>query len=509
MPAARRLDDRLAVLARSIGPLVFGATGGQALAQRATQPPGGHVQAMRVPYDGVPVTRRIVIGADKSTLLELPVDLTNVMVSNPEVVDAVIQSSRQLYLLGKGAGEANVILIGPDDRRVMQLEITVARDLTSLVAALRRLLPGSRIRAEMVGDNVVLSGSVADPQDSSRAAELAGRFIKKKDNVVNMIAVAAKEQVMLRVKVAEMQRDAIRRIGVNLPGAILKEGNISIAEVFRNGFPITSTAVAAAFPGAAGGLPGVAGGRATQFNWSNGSNSATALLQMLEQTGAMRTLAEPNLTAMSGETAKFLAGGEYPIPMAAANGQISIEFKPFGVNVMFKPVVLTEGRISLAITAEVSEIAPETSVSAGVITVPGLKVRRAETTLEIPSGGTLAMAGLLSEDTRQNVEGVPGLKNLPVLGQLFRSNDYRKRETELIILVTPTLATHGQARDFATPGQHYRAASELRELLWGRLNRLYGRNPGGQSGGSRVSAAPRITTATTATSSSFPISGRR
>jgi pilus assembly protein CpaC len=188
----------------------------------------------------------------------------------------------------------------------------------------------------------------------------------------------------------------------------------------------------------------------------------------------IRTLAEPNLTAISGETAKFLAGGEFPIPVASQDRQITIAWKTFGVNVTFKPVVMREGRISLTISAEVSELTSDGAVTINEISIPALKVRRAETTLELPSGGTLAMAGLLSDDTRQSVEGVPGLKDVAVLGALFRSNDYRRRESELVILVTPFLATHAPRGEFARPDGGYAPSSTLRELLLGHVNRIYG-----------------------------------
>jgi pilus assembly protein CpaC len=188
----------------------------------------------------------------------------------------------------------------------------------------------------------------------------------------------------------------------------------------------------------------------------------------------MRTLAEPNLTAISGEMAKFLAGGEFPIPVASQDRQITISWKTFGVNVSFKPVVMMEGRISLTISAEVSELSSDGAVTINEIAVPALKVRRAETTLELPSGGTLAMAGLLSDETRQSVEGVPGLKDVAVLGALFRSNDYQRRESELVILVTPYLAAHAPKSEFVRPDGGYAPSSTLRELLFGHLNRIYG-----------------------------------
>jgi pilus assembly protein CpaC len=396
-------------------------------------------------------------------------------VSNPEVIDAVVQTSRQVYIIAKEMGEANAFFIGPDGQKVLFLEVTVARDLGALRDTLTRLLPGSRIQAEMMGDNVVLSGSVMTPIDASRAGELAQRFVKGKNNVVNMLNTASKEQVLLKVQVAEIQRDALRRIGVDIPQALVGSGNFTFAKVMQNAFPVTAGVVPSAIAAAGPlGVPLATAGSALQSTWSHGGETVSTLVQALERTGALKTLAEPNLTAISGETAKFLAGGEFPVPIAQQNNTITVDWKQFGVNVSFKPVVLSEGKISLTITAEVSELSSDGAITLATISLPGLKVRRAETTLEIPSGGTIAMAGLLSDDTRQNVEGVPGLKNLPVLGALFRSNDYRRRETELVILVSPYLATHAAKQDLAKPTDGYMPSSELRELFFGHINRIYG-----------------------------------
>jgi pilus assembly protein CpaC len=420
------------------------------------------------------VERKITIGLDKSVLIDVPEDLSNVLVSNPEIVDAVVQTSRQVYLLAKAVGEANAFLVAPDGRRIAVIEITVNRDLSALNDTLARLLPGSKIRAEMMGDTVVLAGSVMNPVDANRAADLAARVVKSKDKVVNMLATDAKEQVLLKVQVAEMHRDGMRRIGVDLPGAVVSAGNFTFTKVIQNAFPVTSPIVPGAIATGLATPPLVAAGSAFQPSWSSGGDSVTAMIQALERTGVLRLLAEPTLTAMSGETAKCLAGGEFPVPVSQNENTISVEWKQFGVNVAFKPVVLTEGRISLTIMAEVSEISNEGSVTIGTISLPGLKVRRAETTLELPSGATLAMAGLLSEDTRQSVEGTPALKNLPVLGALFRSNDYRKRETELVILVTPYIATHSSPAEIARPGDGFAPQSELKELFFGNINRVYG-----------------------------------
>ncbi len=432
-----------------------------------------HRSHMSVPEGGpYPIREKVLIGVDKSMLVELPVDMQNVLVSNPEVLDAVVQTKRQVYLLGKDLGEANAFFIGPDGQKVLFLEVSVTRDLTLLEDTLRRLLPGSKIDAEMMGDTVVLSGSVVTAADANRAAELAARFSKKKDGVVNLLASESKEQVLLKVQVAEIQRDALRRIGVDLPGAVLKSGNFTFAKVIQNAFPVTSALVPEAVSGTP--LPGVGAGQVLQPTWRTGQQRVTAMIEALERAGVLRTLAEPTLTAISGEEAKFLAGGEFPIPIAEDNNRISVEWKQFGVNVTFKPVVLDEGRISLNISAEVSEISNEGAIQLASLSLPGLRVRRAETTLELPSGGTLAMAGLLSDEVRESVEGLPGLKDLPVLGALFRSNDYRRRETELVILVTPFLANHQPVGQLAKPDDGFAPQSELKELFRGQINRVYG-----------------------------------
>lgn len=434
-----------------------------------------HRSELKIPPGGpYPIRRKVTVGLDKSMLVEVPTALQNVLVSNPDVVDAVVQTSQQVYLLGKFAGEANVHFMGPDGRKILYLEVTVARDVSALQDTLHRLIPGSSIQAEMMGDTVVLTGIVSTPIEANRAAELAAKFVKKKDGVVNMLNTESKEQVLLKVQVAEIQRDALRRIGVDVPGSLINSGNFTFAKVIENKFPVTSPIVAGATAVAPATAPFVAAGSAFHSTWQSNGQRVQTLVQALERRGVLKLLAEPTLTAISGETAKFLAGGEFPIPIAEEDNRIKVDYKEFGVNVAFKPVVMSEGRISLNISAEVSELSSEGAITLSQITLPALRVRRAETTLELPSGGTLAMAGLLSDETRQSVEGVPGLKNLPVLGALFRSNDFRRKETELVILVTPYIATHTHASIAEKPTDGYMPSSELKELFFGHINRIYG-----------------------------------
>lgn len=289
-----------------------------------------------------------------------------------------------------------------------------------------------------------------------------------------MLATDAKEQVLLKVQVAEMQRDGLRRLGIDIPNSVLTAGNFTFAKVIENAFPVTSAIVPKTNAIGAAVAPAISGGSALQSTFGTNNQSITTLVQALERAGVLRTLAEPTLTALSGETAKFLAGGEFPIPISLRDNQIALEFKEFGISVSFSPVVLGRGRISLKVAAEVSELSTEGAVQIQGLSLPGLKIRRAETTLEMPSGGTLAMAGLLSDDTRQNAEGVPGLRKLPILGALFRSTDFRRRETELVILVTPFLASHSAHGELAKPTDKYAPSATLRELFFGRINRIYG-----------------------------------
>ncbi|MGE3914199.1 MAG: type II and III secretion system protein family protein [Hyphomicrobiaceae bacterium] len=470
----RLLCISLTVVAAALASAPAGAGPGGGRSEREAAPSWGeHRSVLSIPAASeLPMTRKLSIGLDKSMMIELPTDVADVLVSSPDIVDAVVQTPRRIYLLGKDVGEANAFFLGPGGQKVLLLEMTVVRDLAPVTEMLTRLIPGSKIKVSTVGPNVALTGSVLTPADAARAGDLAGRALKLKDGVVNMLSVATKEQVLIKIKVAEVQRDALKRLGVDLPNGILNRGNFNFVNVMTNAFPVTTASVPL----------GVAG---TQLlsNFRRGNQDVTALIEALERSNLVRTLAEPSLTALSGETAKFLAGGEFPIPIASTDKQITITFKQFGVSTSFKPVVLDPGRISLTIQAEVSELSTEGAITiTDQISVPALKVRRAETTLELPSGGTIAMAGLLSDETRQNVDGVPGLKSVPVLGALFRSNDYRRRETELVILVTPYLASHMEPGQAAAPTDTLMPPSDLQSLFFGALNRIYGK-PGAKPGG--------------------------
>jgi pilus assembly protein CpaC len=421
------------------------------LTGREPQNSGGLQSIMRISEAGLPAHKKLRMGLNKSTVLEVPRHLQDVLISDPSIVDAVVQTSNRIFLLAKKSGVANAFFFDSQGQQFLTLELYVERDASGLESMLNRLLPGSNIKIEMINEAVVLNGSVRTPIDATRAVQIAQQFVavevtsqtsttgntdvkaskaEAAAKVINLLAIEGEDQVMLRVVVAEVQRSILKQMGINL-GASITNGNFVTNVLTANALPLTAGAGLGSLPvsgfsqgglynfntGPGGGFgnSGVSGG----FDTSN--TKLSHALRALERDGLVRTLAEPNLTAVSGETAKFLAGGEYPIPVVDTQGALSVTFKEFGVGLSFTPVVMSEGRISLKIETEVSELTSDGSVTLSNISIPALKKRQAKSTVELPSGGSLALAGLISDSLKQNVDGFPGLKDLPVLGTLFRS----------------------------------------------------------------------------------------
>ncbi len=447
-----------------------------------------HTGSLKIGYDEpLPVRKNILIGANKTMMIEVPRNLRDVVVSNPEMLDAVVQTSNRVFLVAKKAtGEANVFLFDENGDQIAQIEVRVEEDMNEFNRLIERLIPGARVRAEVLNDTIVLSGSVMSPADSAKASEIAARFMQRPADpnntspikVINLLQVEAKEQVMLKVTVAEVNREQIKRFGINWNGAGL--GDSAAGFNTSNGFP-TSNAT-----GNDSILTGIIGPTNNHGNCGNivGAtisaltapvNCLAGQINAFERAGFLKTLAEPNLTAISGETASFLAGGEFPVPVGQDNNKISIQFKPFGVGLSFTPLVMSEGNISLKLATEVSELSNDGSIRFSSISIPGLKVRRTSTTVELPSGGSLVVGGLISDDTRSNIDGVPGLKSLPILGSLFRSRDFQKKETELVIIVTPYIVNAVATSDLALPTTGLDAATDVQATLLGQLNQVYGR----------------------------------
>ncbi|RME98611.1 MAG: type II and III secretion system protein family protein [Alphaproteobacteria bacterium] len=437
----------------------------------------GQRSILRIPAGAGHVTRKVTLGLNKSIVVELPREVRDVLVSDPKKMDAVLNSARRAFLIGMEVGQANAFFFDQSGNQILTLEVRVERDLAGVSEILHRLIPGSQIKLEAVNDNIILTGSVANPADATRAADIVSRMVKEKENILNMINVAAKEQILLKVTVAEMERNIIKQLGIDLD-ALVSSGNFSFQALSDLPFPFSPKGTVIPFlPNSTPQAQGVASTAAGAVGWQSNTGRVNSILRALEQDGLLRTLAEPNLTTISGETANFLAGGEFPIPVAQDNDTITVEFKPFGVALAFTPVVLSESRISLKVSTEVSELTNEGAINVGVLAIPGLKVRRANTTIELPSGGSIVIAGLISEDTKQAMSGYPGLKNLPVLGNLFRSRDFIKSETELIIIVTPYTVNPVARKELARPDKGFAWASDRASNLLGQINRIYGNRP--------------------------------
>jgi pilus assembly protein CpaC len=446
------------------------------------------------------------------------------MVSNPSAVDAVVLSSNRVFLLARKIGEANAFFFDASGGQIATMELYVERETAGLESLLNRLIPGAHIKVEMLNQSVVLTGSVKNPTDSVRASDLAKQFamvefeMKTKedtegvsvakatksdtDTVINMLTVEAEEQVMLKVTVAEVQRTLLKQLGVNL-GGILQSGSFTTTLLTDNALPISTAAGLGALPAfgistsgdptnpavacGAGALcayntgPGANsfGNSGLVSGWGSGNNKIRSAIRALERDGLIRTLAEPNLTAISGEPAEFLAGGEVPYVTGidVSSGVSSVAFKKFGVQLSFTPVVLSEGRISLKIDTSVSEI------SSYVAGNPVFNTRQAKTVVELPSGGSLALAGLISNATKQNIDGLPGAKDIPILGTLFRSRDFQNEESELVVIVTPYLVQPTSRQQLASPGDGLAPATDLKADFLGHLNRIYGKGEGMPSGG--------------------------
>jgi pilus assembly protein CpaC len=420
--------------------------------------------------DGQMNARFLPLGIGKSIVIDLPRDIKDVLVADPKIATAVVRSAQRAYIIGAAVGQTNIVFFDSAGQQIAAYDIAVKRDLNGVRAALKQALPNANIQIEGLGDGVILSGSAASAIEAQQAVDLAARLAGGAEKVVNSIVVRGRDQVMLKVTVAEVQRNIIKQLGIDINGT-MSYGTAVVN--FNNSTPFTAN-----------------NGPLVPNNFITGSFGSVptvqATLRAMESAGVVRTLAEPNLTAISGESATFISGGEFPIPtgvtcQTTTSGGIgqcvqTVSFKKFGISLNFTPVVLTEGRISLRVMTEVSEVSTENSLTggAGGTTIPSIKTRRAETTLEIPSGGAMAMAGLIQEQTKQAINGLPGLAQLPVLGSLFRSRDFVNNQTELMVLVTPYVVRAVAQKDLSRPDDGFANASDPQADFLGSINRIYG-----------------------------------
>lgn len=464
--------------------LLLGACAAMAAATAFASPPPKHFGG--VPFESIPVpriqpndndqvmARRIDLSVGKSVIIDLPRDAAEVFVSDPKVANAVVRTARKVFIIGTGQGTTSVFVTDRNGAQIAALDIGVAKELARELSILREVikkaLPKADIKVTSVGDNFVLSGTVDSALEVQSAIDIANNLVGQSGGflgigatsgkVVNALQVRGRDQVMLKVTIAEVQRSVLKQLGINLNG----QWNVA-----QSGFGLVTDQPFS-----------VQRQLLSETALTGTLNGNTATMRALERQGVLRTLAEPTLTAISGESAKFLAGGEVAIPQAETfdvvtrSRTVSVTYKPIGVALNFTPVVMSENRISIRLSTEVTEIDPENSFLLNTTQVPGFRTRKAETTVELPSGAVLASAGLIQQQSRQAINGLPGAMNIPILGTLFRSRDYQRFETELLILVQPFIARPSTPGQIARPDDGFADATDPSTIFMGRLNRTYG-----------------------------------
>jgi pilus assembly protein CpaC len=465
--------------------------------------PADESRVIRITRDSGNSTRHIALALNQAVVVELDRDARDVVVANPLIADAVVKTPRRIFLMPLKTGETNALFLDAQGVQFANLQISVGSEMGDLNRQLIQQLPGSHITATALGDNIVLSGTASSVQDAAKAqamaqqvaaagaggggaggggangAAAAGAAAAK---VINNIAIDPRQQVLIQVRVSEMSRAISKQFGVNAL-AVGNAGGVPVAFVSDNQFSLAGRALSNMLTSI-----GTPPSTTCLTAGTTCPNQAAGVLQAMEQVGLVHTLAEPNLTAISGESAKFLAGGEFPVPVARdLQGNITVEFKQFGVGLAFTPVVLSAGRISLQISTEVSELTNTgaftlnaststtngTTTTAQGLTLPALSVRRAETTVELPSGGSIVIGGLIQQQTKQNLNSIPGIKDLPVLGALFSSRDFQSNESELVVMVTAYLVNPVAPKMLAGPDDGYATPTDLETLLQGHLNAVY------------------------------------
>lgn len=432
-----------------------------------------------------PATVRIPL--NKSQVLTVQRRIKKISVGNPQVADILLLRSRQVYVVGKSLGTTNVVLWNSRGEVIEAFDVEVTHDLPSLKAKLHELMPNEKVGVYSSQGAIVLSGQVSDAQKVDTAVRVARSFLgrdtgkdgKADTRLVNLLQVGGSQQVMLEVQVAEVQRSLIKRLGIDFHavgtdsnvtfGAVQGGGLLESGPIPGEGLPLPD-GTSAFGPNA---LSIANGGLFASF--LDGNTLFNAVVNANRQNNLARILAEPTLTTLTGRKATFTAGGEFPIPVPGQDGAVTIEFKEFGIGLGFLPVVLDSGRISLDVDIRVSELSNENAVAIDVdntnarIVAPAIRSRSANSTVELTNGQTMGIAGLINEDVRGQVDRFPGLGDIPVLGALFRSEEFRKRQTELVILVTPRFAKPASREDFTLPTDNFVDPSSLDFYLFGRL----------------------------------------
>jgi len=472
------------VLSKSIGwPLAVALVAGAASAAPQRRPTSA----------GAITGTLLQVSTGRGRLINLPRPITDVFVASDAIADVQVRSPTQLYVFGKGQGETTVSATAAGGAVVYSATVRVGNNFDTVQQMLNMAMPDSHITATTMNGLVLLTGTIASPGDGAEAERLVQSYVGETTKVLSRLKNATPLQINLQVRFAEVSRSFVKNIGVNLTtydraGGFqfgLGQGRPAVPQYTVGGGLFTGMTTAdkgsSVLTSVANGTTIGAAGRLFGLD-------LLSSLDLGEQDGQVTTLANPNLTALSGETGTFLAGGEIPIPVSQGLGAVSVEYKPYGVMLAYTPTVLADGRISLRVRPEVSQLSSEGSVTISGTTIPALQVRRAETTVELGSGQSFMIAGLLQNDHNNAISKAPGVGDMPVLGALFRSNAFKRNETELVIVITPYLVKPVNANDIVLPTDGYKAPTDLDQILFGQLS-------GGTTGAQRPkpTLAPPVT----------------
>ena len=425
------------------------------------------IPAGAAPKVVAPAGADLQIEVSKGRLIRLDQPASSVFVADPEVADVQVKSPLLVYVFGKAAGETTLYAVGDGDQVLLNATVVVRHNIQRLEAAIRELDPRSAVSVSTIDDQLVLAGTVFSAAAGEDIRRLAARFVADPKQLLNKLRVNAPNQVNIRVRIAEMSRQTVKQFGFNWKA------------LFGAGDLVLGFATGRSFANVAGGIAARAAGQFTAdtlsnagIGYKNGNTDINVLLDALENNGLINILAEPNLSAVSGEPASFLAGGEFPFPVPQSNNTISIDFKKFGVSLNFVATISEGNRINLHVQPEVSQLSAANGVSVDNIVVPGLTTRRAETTIELSSGQSFAIAGLLQNNISQNLNKFPWLGDVPVLGSLFRSTAFQHNESELVVIVTPYIVRPTEtANRLMTPSDGFLAPSDGRQILNGDIAR--------------------------------------
>jgi pilus assembly protein CpaC len=437
--------------------------------------------------DGALEQKEYSIEVSKGELVRLVAPASAVIAADPAVADVQVISPSLVYINAKNIGETTVFAVDSHDREILRATVTVTNNLSKLNKAVKSMIPDAKVNFQSIDGALVMNGEVDSPLQAEDVRRLATPFLKQNQTLVNMLRPAGSNQVMLKVKIMEVDRTEMKSFGISLQnlstsgsflfGVLQGRSILSTTNGAFSSYPVTQSTTANTIFG----------------GYNNGSNNVNGVLDALEDNGLVTTLAEPTLTTQSGQAASFLAGGEIPVPSVTGSGstaQVSVAYQPYGVTLNFTPVVLTKDRISMVVAPEVSSLTTTGQVQDAGFTIPGLQTRKASTTVELGSGQSFAIAGLLENDHSNDINKFPFLGDIPVLGTLFRSNNFQHNQTELVIIVTPYIVNPVDARKaMRDPAQGLEMASDAQRILMGKL---YKEKPAGSGGPDKDSSPGSI-----------------